>query len=216
MLSFAAKMLSPTCIILFYLSGISIIIPILNKFNITNLAITSSDSIRVAVDSAIITLLVNFVLSVLNSPIKVEVEAKSRQELDQVVTFCDRHAKIDYQIKLNYKHKLILDMYLRYLNPIIRINNTKNTSLNIDKEDQYEGIINCSFASKYIDIDLSKLPNSGRLYFTLLIQSDKTIKWDDEIKTELHIRNKEKLGIHTIFWQVRKDTIKVVHREEII
>ena len=213
-LAFTSKILSPICIILFYLSGVSIIIPIMNKFQISNIIVTSNDSVRVAVDSAIVTLFVNIVLSFFDSPIKIEVEAKSRQDLEQVVTYCNKPVRVDYDISLKYKHKRIMNMYRRFGSPVLRLINTENTSIVIEKEDEYVGIVDCSNSSKYIDVNISKIADSGKLYFTLLIQSNKTIKWDDKIKTELRIGKRRKLGIHLLCWQVQNSIIKVAHREE--
>jgi hypothetical protein len=107
-LSWAMKILSPICIILFYLSGISIIVPIMEKIQITDSVVLSNVSVRVAVDSAIVTLLVNVLLSFLNSPIKVEVEARSRQDLEQILVYCNRGSKIDYTVTIRSKYKWIL------------------------------------------------------------------------------------------------------------
>ena len=104
----AMKILSPICIILFYLSGISIIVPIMEKIQITDSVVLSNASVRVAVDSAIVTLFVNVLLSFLNSPIKVEVEARSRQDLEQILVYCNRGSKIDYTVTIRSKYKWIL------------------------------------------------------------------------------------------------------------
>lgn len=213
-LSWAMKILSPVCIILFYLSGISIIVPIMKIFQITDSVVLSNASVRVAVDSAIVTLLVNVLLSFLSSPIKVEVEARSRQDLEQVLVYCNRGSKIDYTISISSKYKWILNWYYKHGEPILRINNSQNTSLVIDREDEHDNIIDCSNASQYIDIKLFHFPQSGKIYFTLIVQSNKTIKWDDVIKTGFYIRGSNKLQINTLFWQVKGSIIKIVHREE--
>ena len=124
-LAWAVSIVSPACIILFYLSGVSMIVPILECFKITDNIVLSSDSIRVAVDSAIVTLLVNMLLSFLSFPIKVEVEAKSRQDLEQVLIYCNRSSKIDYVVKVSSEHRRMLEWYKKYKEPVLRINNTK-------------------------------------------------------------------------------------------
>lgn len=215
-LSWAMKILSPICIILFYLSGVSIIVPVLEKFQVTNHLILSSDSIRVAVDSAIVTLFVNIILSILSFPIKVEVETRNRQDLEQVIIYCDRSSKIEYMVKISSKYKRILKWYKKYKNPVLRINNSFNTSIVIDREEEYGNMIDSSNASKYIDINLSCFPESDKIYFDLNILSNKTIKWDDVIETEFYLNGNRNLNIHTLFWQVKRNVIKIVHREESI
>lgn len=213
-LSLAVKVFSPACIILFYLSGVSVIVPILKCFKVTDNIVLSSDSIRVAVDSAIVTLLVNTLLSFLSSPIKVEIEAKSRQDLEQVLVYCNRNSKIDYMVKVSSEHRWMLEWYKKYKEPVLRINNTINTSMALDREEEYENVIDCSNASKYIDVHIKYFPESGKIYFTLFLQSDKTIKWDDVIKTDFYIGTSNKLEIHALFWQIKKSMVRIAHREE--
>jgi len=213
-LSWAMKILSPICIILFYLSGVSIIVPILNKLQVTNSAVLSSDSIRVAVDSAIVTLLVNTLLSIVSAPIKVDVEARSLQDLEQLLISCNRSSKVEYLVKISSKYKWILKWYKKHGMPILRINNSKNTSIVVDREKEYENIIDCSNSSKYIDINLANFPLSNKIYFVLAIQSNKTIKWDDTINTDFYIWRRNKLGLNALFWHVKGSSIKIAHREE--
>ncbi len=49
---------------------------------------------------------------------------------------------------------------------------------------------------------------------TLLIRSDKTIKWDDVIKADFYLGTSNKLSVNGIFWQIKKSVIKIAHREE--
>lgn len=213
-LSWAMKVLSPICIILFYLSGVSIIVPILGKLQVANDTVLSNESIRVAIDSAIVTLFINVVLSFLNSPIKVEVEARSRQDIEQVLISCNRSSKIEYSVKIISKYKWLLRRCKKYEAPVLRINNSKNTSIAVDKEEEYGDIIDASNASKHIDIHLSQFPESGKIYFTLAIQSNKTIKWDDAITTDFYIRKSMKASGNALFWYVNRSSIKIAHREE--
>lgn len=213
-LSWAMKILSPICIILFYLSDVSIIVPILEKFQVKDNVILSSDSIRVAVDSAIVTLFVNTLLSFLSFPIKVEVEARSWQDVEQLLISCNRSSKIEYSVKVISKYKWLLRWYKKHGKPVVRIKNSKNTSMVVDREKEYENVIDCSNASKYIDVNLFNFPESEKVYFTLAIQSNKTIKWDDVIKTEFYIWKRNKLIISSLFWHIKGSIIKIAHREE--
>lgn len=217
-LSVAIKVMSPIFIILFYLSGLSIIIPIVTKLHISNSIVVTSDSVRVAIDSAIVTLFINTILVLLNSPIKVEVESKNRQDLKQVITYCSRQVRVDYSVKVNFRYKWIKKVYQRYWTPCLHIVNSKNTSIAVDKAEEYLDIISCDNVSKYISIDLTNISNSDmiadKLYFTLDIQSDRTIKWDDVIYTELFINQKKIRGLHKLFWQAKENILNLVHREE--
>lgn len=213
-LSVAINIMSPFCIILFYLSNVSIIIPILTKLNISNSIVFTSDAMRVAIDSAIVTLFVNTVLVFLNSPIKVKIEARNRQEIETVITYCDKQVHVDYSVQVIFKYLWMKKIYKKHCIPSVHITNSKNTSITVDKEEEYSDIISCDNASKYISIDLTKIPYSDVLYFTLAIQSNRTIKWDDEISTELFIDNKKIRGIHKLFWEVKENSLKLVHRGE--
>lgn len=217
-LGLAVKVLSPICIILFYLSGQSIIVFILKIVNVSIPKVTTSDSIRVAIDSAIVTLFVNTILMLLNSPIKVEIGTKNRQDIDQVITYCNKVVHVDYSVNINFRYKWIKKHYKKIGNPSVRIINSIYTSIAVDKENEYSGIINCDNASQFINIDLSKISNSSsvidKLYFTLAIQSNKTIKWDDVINTEVYINNKKIKGIHKLFWETKENQVKIIHREE--
>ena len=213
-LSWAMKTLSPVCIILFYMSGVSIVVPFIKLFRIGDSVVLSSDAIRVAVDSAIVTLFVNTLLSFLSSPIKVEVEARSRQDLEQILVYCNRGSNVEYSVTVSSKYRCLFNWYKKYGRPVLRINNSTNTSLAIDKEEEYGSKIDCSNASKYIDINLAHFPQSGKIYFTLVVQSNKTIKWDDVIKTDFYVRENNKLYLDKLFWQVEESVVKIVHREE--
>lgn len=219
-LSFAIKVMSPILIILFYLSDLSIIIPILRSLHVSESIVITSDSIRVAIDSSIVTLFVNTVLVVLNSPIKVEIKSKDRQDLEQVITYCNKPVYIDYSIQVNFRYKWVKKIYKRYGKPSLHIVNSKNTSIVVDKSEEYSDIINCDNSSQYINIDLTNISNADmamdKLYFTVAIQSDKTIKWDDVIYTEVFINQKKLHGIHQLFWEVNINRLKLVHRKETI
>lgn len=219
-LSFAIKVMSPILIIVFYLSEVSIILPILKVLNVSNSIVTTSDSIRVAIDSAIVTLFVNTILVMLNSPIKVTIESRNRQDLEQVITYCDRPVYVDYNVQVNFRYKWVKKLYKRFWKPCLYILNSKDTSIVIDKIEEYSDIINCDNASKHIKVDLTNISNSGKamdkLYFTLGIQSNKTKKWDDVIEAKVYINDKEEYGIHKLFWEVDVNELKLVHRSEII
>lgn len=217
-LIFAIKVVSPIFIILFYLSGFSIIEPIVNKLNITNSIVNTSPSIRVAIDSAIVTLFVNTFLMFINAPIEVKVEAKNRQDLEQVVTYCKRNINVDYTICVNYRYKWVKKMLKKLNSPYLYIVNSRNTSISVDKKDEYENIINSKNASQYIIINLTKLSDSDvtedKLYFSLAVVSNKTVKWDSEIYTKIFIKNKPINLIHKLFWEHKDERLKLVHREE--
>ena len=110
-LTLAIKILSPVCIILFYLCDVSIIREVIKLLDIQNISILDSESIRVAIDSAIVTLIVNTVLVLLNSPIKVEIEARNSQDMEQVVTYCKKAVKINYSIKINFRYKYLKKIF---------------------------------------------------------------------------------------------------------
>lgn len=217
-LCFAIKVMSPIFIIIFYLSGVSIIVPILTKLGIEESIVNTSDSIRVAIDSAIVTLFINTILVFFNSPIKVDIKPRYRRDLEQVITYCDKPAKVDYSIRVNFRYKWVKRFYRKYCNPRIHIVNSKNTSIVIDRLEEYSNVINCDNSSQYISIDLAKISNSDdivdTLYFTLNIQSDKSIKWDDRICAKIFIGKKGTAWIHQLFWQVNTEQLKLVHREE--
>lgn len=219
-LSFAIKVMSPIFIILFHLSGFSIIVPIFAEFNIIDSIANTNNSIRVAIDSSIVTLFVNTILVLLNSPIKVEVNSKDRLDLDQVITYCNRSVKVDYRIKVNFRYKWVKKFYRKYRSPTLQIINSKNTSIAVDKSEEYTDIINFDNISQYISINLANISNSddveNNLYFTLAIQSNKSVKWDDAICTKVLINQRSINGIHKLIWQANEGKLKLVHREEVV
>lgn len=212
-LSMAAKILSPICLVVFYLSGFSIITPLLEFINVKNTSI-SSESIRVAIDSAIVAI-VNIMISIFNSPIKIYVDARGSEDISPICIRHDKPKKINYSIKINDSNGLIVRLYKKFRKNItLRIVNSKYTSLCLDKEDEYKDIIDTSNSSKYIDISINNIIDEGGTYFTLSVQSNKTIKWDGQLKTELYVNNKKVKNIDSSIWYIKSDVIEMVHREE--
>ena len=219
-LTLAIKILSPVCIILFYLCDVSIIREVIKLLDIQNISILDSESIRVAIDSAIVTLIVNTVLVLLNSPIKVEIEARNSQDMEQVVTYCKKAVKINYSIRINFRYKYLKKIYRKYGQVFLQIKNSPYTSIAIDKEDEYGRILDTNTASKYINIDILNISESSivedKLYIILEVVSNKTIKWDSKITTEIVVGNSFLKKFNRLFWQVESSPVRLVHREESI
>lgn len=209
------KCLSPICIISFWLLNISIVKPIaevLNNYDILNALEVASA--RVAVDSAILTLLVNTLLYWVSTPIDVSIDIRSSKDLYEIETFCNRSVRASCAIKVDFKRKIYKYLFWKKSLVHLRILNTDCTSIVVDKVSEYEGIIDDSKLSKYVDIDLTKLSPTpsikDTLYMNLYIMSDKSIKWDREISIELKTSNKAS----RMLWRANECKIKLVHREE--
>lgn len=216
MLSLVDRIGAPIGIILFYLSNKSIILPLLKVLEINNTNISDNASIRVAIDSSIVTLLINIVLEIFHSPVKVDVNINTEQNLEPVITYCDRTVHLKFIIEIDFGRKWIKKLYKKYGGLYLNITNSNNTSIAVDKEDEYIGIIDSNNASKYIQVNLTEFSNSyatlDKLYIDLLVQSDKTKNWNDYISVELLKKNKI---LKLIGCQMQEKNIKLVHREEI-
>lgn len=211
---FINNFIPPISIIVFYLSKVSIIVPLLSKVNIGIDVGGISDETKVAIDSAIVTLITDIILFIANSPITLDIKTRNYQDLDEVITYRDRPVHIEYIIVRTSRANWIKRLYYRLGKPTLRILNSRYTTIVLDKEKEYEGSINSDNSSKYIEIDLTQLSDAGSSYFKLSIMSNKSIKWDDEIRIELYLRGKKASRIHYLFWEISGGTIKIVHREE--
>lgn len=217
MISLMNRIGAPIGIILFYLTNKSIILPVLKILNVNNTNISNNASIRVAIDSAIVTLLINIMLEIFYSPVKININIDTEQNLKQVITYCKKAVHLKVIIEIDFGRKWIKKLYKKYGGLYLNIKNTVNTSIAVNKEDEYIGIIDCSNASKYIQVNLTEFSNSfatlDKLYIDLLVQSDKTTNWNDYISIELLMKNNI---LKLIGCQMQEKNIELVHREEIL
>lgn len=126
----------PVSIMLFNLTSLSIIEPIAKIIGNQNMisSVTNPDT-RVAVDSALITLIVNVLMLFLNKPVSVTGTIKTKNYTDTVIINLDSmrvKSKAELELNVDYKFKPLK----RFLNKIggtsLIIHNTDFTSMQIE------------------------------------------------------------------------------------
>ncbi len=217
-LGFCIKIISPIFIIMFYLSGFSIISYLLDIFHVENQIISQSPSIKVAIDSAIVTLFINTILAVLNAPMKSSISIVNPKGTTEVVVYCEKIAYVNCAVKVNFKHLFLKKLFFKYGGIYLRILNSKHTDLEIDKVDEYEEIIDVQNKSQYIMVNLCEISScknvEGVSYFRLGIISKTLINWDETILSEIYIPNLFLRILAKIFFEFDSENVKVIHREE--
>lgn len=206
------KFLSPICIIVFYLSNLSIISLFSN-----NPTLQENKAIRVAIDSAIITLIINLVTELLNSAVNISVDSISLRDINEVQTYMDKPVKVQCNISVDYKNKFIEKLCNNHFNIMLHIKNSNFTSIDIDKSEEYDYCVNCENSSKEIIINLNKISNSDknfvRGYFVLAIMSNKSIKISDYITYEIDFTNRIINKLKNLLFNINAKSINVIHRE---
>lgn len=180
------KIASPLVIIAFYLWDISLTKGVESLLNLSIPTLDNNISARIAVDSALITLLINFFAFLINSPATIDVSIRNRIDTAGLIIYNNKPVNLDIQLDYNFRYKWLGKVLLNFGNIRLRIKNTKWTSIDIENRADYDsGIIDFSNPSKYIDINLKDLiteaPGNRKLYFQLIVQSNKNIKMDGEI-----------------------------------
>lgn len=190
----ALKIVPPICIILFYVGNISIIEAVFNTFNITNAVISNNPSIKVAIDSAIVTLVLNLIFEFFGSPVHIRVLSRSSDNTDIVVLKGDKGRLIYYNVEIDYRKPFYRRLFDRNGGVVLRIYNTQWTSIQIDNETQYGQVVDSGNSSKYIDINLGKISQHSKkmyekLYLRLTVSLKKDVDLNDEIISEVLFPN---------------------------
>jgi hypothetical protein len=185
--------------------------------NIKIANLNGNNSARIAVDSAIITILLNFLAFIINSPATINVMLDNRLDIPQLILTKGRNGKLDLSIFFDYKYKWLKKLINKFGGAKIKIINTGWTSIEIEKRQEYpSGAIDYSNPSKYILIDFNKLiPDdklNGKVYFQLIISSNTTIKSDGEISTEVNCKKVVKL-LKSILINIECEKELVMYRE---
>ena len=96
----------------------------------------------------------------------------------------------------------------------MKICNTDYTAIEIDRKEQYDGILKISDDCKEVKVDLNKIVSfgekDGKLYFRLAFVSNKTIRWEGKIHTELYVEGR----VRKFMWRGNPCTMKLIHIEE--
>ncbi|MDQ0150028.1 hypothetical protein J2S18_001964 [Eubacterium multiforme] len=211
------KYSAPIAVLLFNLTNLTIIDNVQKLLGLNMLPLSSTA--RIAVDSAIITLIFNFIAQSINSPASIKTFFKNRVDLKQLRLRIDKISKVDLEIFVDYKYKL-LQTIIRKLDGIIYIviKNTDWTSITVSDLDQYD-YINYDNPSKEICVDITN-KNNKKIYLTLEILSNKSIKNEDYISTDIRVICSKKIykfflkKIVIIFFDLNFDKQEVVYRKE--
>lgn len=210
----ALKIVPPICIIIFYLGDISIIEIVFNALNITNSGITTSPSIKVAIDSAIVTLLMNLIFDFFGSPVHIRVLSRSSDNTDITILKKDKGSMIYYNIEIDYRKAVYRKFFEKIGGVVLRIHTTKWTSLQIDNEGQYGQVVDSSKASKYIDINLGRISQHPKrtcekLYLRLIVSAKKNVDLDDEIESEILFPNSKLNKLSWMFCELECNPIEL-------
>ncbi|MDU4933997.1 MAG: hypothetical protein E6X43_01575 [Peptostreptococcaceae bacterium] len=177
-------------------------------------------STKVAIDCAIITLIFNFIAQVVNDPGKINIALRNNSDVEYLQMRSERRTKIKIYVDINYKHKWIKNKLENYGGLQLEIINTNWTSIEIDKREEYGDIIDYTNPSKKIVVDLNNVcveeQLDGKLYLTLLVEPNKTIKSDGVIATKV-VQNKTNFIKNLIFNSFIDTTCgcqKISYREE--
>lgn len=162
----------------------------IGAFN-TNNTTSASNSARIAVDSALITILLNLLAFVVNSPAIINIMLDNKLDMTQLAIMEQkRKYRLELSIFFDYRYKWLKKILNKFGGVKVKVVNTGWTSIEVDKRQEYaQGVIDYSNPSKYILIDINKLiPDerlNGKLYFELNVSSNTTIKSDGDITTEV-------------------------------
>ena len=167
----------PIFIILFNITGLSIINPIAKWIGNANLiSAINNSSTRVAVDSAIIALIVNLVLLIANKPVKISGSLKTKNYTDKVIISLDSRkaqSKAELELKVDYKFKLFKWILLKIGGTSLIIHNTDFTSMQIENRSSRLQGASTMLSSKELQIKLESsvqeryCSGDSRLTFTL-------------------------------------------------
>lgn len=177
-------------------------------------------STRIAVDSAVITIVFMIIAQVFNEPGSINAIFTNRLDVDTLQLRKERTAKIDLNINIDYKYKWLRSMIHRLGGLSLHIINSEWTSLEIDRRDEYGQIINYDNPATEVIIDLEEAVRRGDntriLYLTLCIQPNKFVKNDGKIKTEVRLKNETFFNklLLAIFININCTQQKIVYREE--
>ena len=213
-LNFLIKFLPPLCILVFYFSRTSISVSILSALKIRIENLTEFSSTSVAVDSAFITLILNTAIQCLASPIKVEIGIENPRGLSELEVDCQRASYLNFILKVDYRNKILKKVFGSNKPAYLKICNTDYTAIEIDRKEQYDGILKISDDCKEVKVDLNKIVSfgekDGKLYFRLAFVSNKTIRWEGKIHPELYVEGR----VRKFMWRGNPCTMKLIHIEE--
>lgn len=183
----------PACIIIFNLTSLSIIEPIAKIIGNPNIisAVNNPDT-RVAVDSALITVIVDLLMLLLNKPVSVSGTIKTKNYTDTVIINLDsRKAKSKAELELSVDYKFKLFKY--FLNCIggtsLIIHNTDFTSMQIESRSSRLERASTMLSSKELQIKLESSVQqrycSGDSRLTFILEPDVSETECGKITTEI-------------------------------
>lgn len=183
-----SKYISPIIVIAFYIFDLSItrIIEIISPISFETILTTPTT--RLAVDSALATLIFNFISFLVTAPAKIKVEFESKQRTRQVSLKYNKQSKIDININIDLKYNILMFLF-KWLGDInISIINTEWTSIDIDRRDEYGLMINYDNPSQEILINCKSILDgnkSGKICLLLCVSPNITVYREGYIKVSL-------------------------------
>lgn len=183
----------PIFIIMFNLTGLSIINPIAKFIGNVNLISAINDSsTRVAVDSALIALVVNLILLIVNKPVKISGSLRTKNYTDAVIISLDsrkRQSKAELELKVDYKFKLFKWALLKIGGTSLIIHNTDFTSMQIESRSSRLQRASTMLSSKELQIKLESSVQqrycSGNSRLTFILEPDVSETERGKITTEI-------------------------------
>lgn len=183
----------PIFIILFNITGLSIINPIAKWIGNANLiSAINNSSTRVAVDSAIIALLVNLILLISNKPVKISGSLKTKNYTDKVIISLDSRkaqSKAELELKVDYKFKPFKWILLKIGGTSLIIHNTDFTSMQIENKSSRLKDASTMISSKELQIKLESSVQerycSGESRLTFILEPDVSETEYGKITTEI-------------------------------
>ena len=203
--------ISPICIILFNLFDIGIVSCFEDLIGY-HLSVLNDVSTRVAIDAAIVNILVNLFVAFLGQPLIVRVDISNPQNLSEIQTSTKRPTKLQYTINVYFRNKFFKYIYEK-ANIKLRILCDEKISMAVDKEEEYSWI-NSKNSSKFIDINLCDMLGEediqGTSYLQLAILSNKSVQWDSNLTCKLKLNTSKKglewLGL--LLWELDQKSVK--------
>lgn len=181
---FMETLIYPICIILFYISGISLVLPLAKWIGNNQIISSLNDSAtRVAVDSALISLIINLLLLVLNKPIKISGSFKSINSLEAVLIDLDSRkcmSTAELELNIDYRYKWIKKALIVIGGTSLIIHNTDFTTMQIKERSPRLKNSSSMISSKELRIKLEDsvqeryCKGKGRISFILEPDVDNT------------------------------------------
>ena len=165
----------------------------ITPFSFTTILVTPTT--RLALDSALATLIFNFLSFLVASPGKIKVEFKSKQKTKQVSLKFNKQSKIDININIDLKYDILLYL-VKWIGDLnISIVNTGWTSIDIDRRDEYGEMINYDNPSQRVLINCKSILDgnkSGSICLMLYVSPNITVHREGNIRAVLVLDSRNK------------------------